>query len=322
LTVTVQRWQCSASAIASGMAARRKLTSTCRISWYTPPEMRWTRKHGSTIGTHSSDSVIHSCNQWCGGVTWFMLLLCRQTSDSKRAKHPQTQLNMVVRCRNMHTNVWTYRLSRPRLKLFSSDFQFSASARRPPPYVHVVGCITMVSEGFPLLNLPPRLASRRSEPRLGTVSRDGSPACSRRLGSVFLAVPHLPRPTAPPMRTGARGPESTMFLAASAGEGVLNDTAAPGLRGCTRLLTMFLNCNTAEGLSTGDTLSATHLISASEHDSVCRAMLQPVYRPDGMLRSLFCIHQHPMRVPARFKHAEESCVLGFQACMRACSRAG
>lgn len=84
---------------------------------------------------------------------------------------------------------------------------------------------------------PPRLASRRRDPRLGTVSRDGSPACSRRLGSVFLAEPHLPRPHAAPARTGARGPDAGLPLTVS-GAGVLSDAAAPGLSGCTRLLTM------------------------------------------------------------------------------------
>ena len=84
---------------------------------------------------------------------------------------------------------------------------------------------------------PPRRASRRSEPRLGTVSRDGSPACSRRLGSAFLARPHLPRPTAPP-RTGARRPHFGLPLAASAGNGVLSESAAPGLSPCIRLLTI------------------------------------------------------------------------------------
>lgn len=69
------------------------------------------------------------------------------------------------------------------------------------------------------------------------MSRDGSPACSRRLGSAFLARPHLPRPTAP-LRTGARGPHLGLPLAASAGKGVLSESAAPGLSACIRLLTI------------------------------------------------------------------------------------
>ena len=69
------------------------------------------------------------------------------------------------------------------------------------------------------------------------MSRDGSPACSRRLGSAFLARPHLPRPKAPP-RTGARGPDFGLPLAACAGKGVLSESAAPGLSACIRLLTI------------------------------------------------------------------------------------
>jgi hypothetical protein len=69
------------------------------------------------------------------------------------------------------------------------------------------------------------------------VSRDGSPACSRRLGIAFFAIPHLPRPMAPP-RTGARGPYFGLALAASAGKGVLSESAVPGLSACIRLLTI------------------------------------------------------------------------------------